>query len=245
MNAPIAFVTGATRGIGAASAVALAQQKFQLVLHGRTAESIAETAAKVASASGLEPLVLDYDITDSDRTRDAFQQIFKRYRRLDVLVNNAGVMEPCALGMISRDALHKTLDTNLSAAILHMQGASKLLARAGGGSIVNISSIVGVQGFEGQVAYSASKAGLIGATLSAAKELAAKRIRVNAVAPGYIDTTLNAGHSSDNHLKNLERVRMGRMGTAGEVADLVAFLSSDKSRYITGQVIGIDGGMSL
>jgi len=126
-----------------------------------------------------------------------------------------------------------------------MQGAAKLMARNGRGAIVNMSSIVGRFGFEGQVPYAAAKAGLIGATLAAAKELAAQQIRVNAVAPGYIDTDLNRQHQEDVHRQNLARVRMGRMGGAAEVADLVRFLASDRAAYITGQVIGIDGGMSL
>ena len=175
----------------------------------------------------------------------AFQRVFHHFRRLDVLVNNAGIMRPVSLGMMSRQIFSQTLDINLTAAVLHMQGAAKLMARTGGGSIINMSSIVGCFGFEGQVPYAASKAGLVGATLSAAKELATHQIRVNAVAPGYIDTDLHDLSNLELHQKNLARVRMGRMGTAQEVADLVGFLASDQSTYITGQVIGIDGGMSL
>jgi 3-oxoacyl-[acyl-carrier protein] reductase len=154
-------------------------------------------------------------------------------------------MTAARLGMISRQMLEQTLDVNLASAILHMQGAAKLMMKRNAGSIVNISSIVGRFGFEGQVAYAASKAGLLGATYSAAKELAPHQVRVNAVAPGYIDTDLNRQHSEEVHRQNLARVRMGRMGKADEVADLVRFLASDRSAYITGQVMGVDGGMSL
>jgi 3-oxoacyl-[acyl-carrier protein] reductase len=126
-----------------------------------------------------------------------------------------------------------------------MQGAAKLMGRSSGGSVINMSSIVGRYGFEGQVAYAASKAGLIGATLAAAKELAPQNIRVNAVAPGYIDTEMNRQHSDDVHRQNLARVRMGRMGKPNEVAHLVRFLASEQACYLTGQVIGVDGGMSL
>jgi 3-oxoacyl-[acyl-carrier protein] reductase len=154
-------------------------------------------------------------------------------------------MEPAKLGMSPQAALAHTLDVNLAAAILHMQGAAKLMSRNGGGAIINMSSIVGRYGFEGQVAYAASKAGVIGATSAAAKELASQGIRVNAIAPGYIDTDMNSQHSADIHQQNLARIRMGRMGKPSEVAQLVSFLASEQALYITGQVIGIDGGMSL
>jgi 3-oxoacyl-[acyl-carrier protein] reductase len=182
-------------------------------------------------------------VTDLDAISRSFQEIFRRYKRLDVLVNNAGMMEPAKLGMISQAMLTRTLEVNLGAAIQHMQGATKLMHRSGGGAIVNMSSILGRFGFAGQVPYAASKAGLIGATLSAAKELAPQKIRVNAVAPGYIDTEMNRQHSAEVHQRNLARVGMGRMGQPQEVANLVRFLASDQAAYITGQVIGIDGGM--
>lgn len=246
MQDRVAFVTGASRGIGAACAKALAQGGYRLVVHARQRNSLDALLSELSPAVGEDSvLVLPYGMADGDAIGKGFQEIFKRFRRLDVLVNNAGLMEPAKLGMIAKQSLAQTLDVNLAAAILHMQGAAKLMARAGGGSIINMSSIVGRFGFEGQVPYAASKAGLIGATLSAAKELAAQQIRVNAVAPGYMDTELNRQHSEDVHRENLARVRMGRMGTATEVADLVCFLASDRATYITGQVIGIDGGMSL
>lgn len=246
MQERVAFITGASRGIGAACARALAADGFKLVAHARNATSLDELLSTLPAGVGGESVLrLAYDMSDGDAIGKAFQEIFKRFRRLDVLVNNAGIMAPASLGMISRQGLSQTLDVNLAASVLHMQGAAKLMVRGGGGSIINMSSIVGRFGFEGQVPYSASKAGLIGATLAGAKELAANKVRVNAVAPGYIDTELNRQHSEDMHRQNLARVRMGRMGTADEVADLVRFLASDRSTYITGQVIGVDGGMSL
>jgi 3-oxoacyl-[acyl-carrier protein] reductase len=154
-------------------------------------------------------------------------------------------MEPALLGMITDEARRRTLDVNLGAMIANMQAASRLMMRAKTGSIVNMSSIVGRFGFPGQVVYAAAKAGVIGATLSAAKELAPHGIRVNAVAPGYIDTDMNRGHDDAAHAANLARIRMGRMGRPEEVAAVVLFLAGDAAGYVTGQVVGIDGGMSL
>ncbi|UJB65250.1 3-oxoacyl-ACP reductase FabG [Acidovorax sp. YS12] len=245
MSNRVAFVTGASRGIGAACAKALAQEGYKLVLHARTAVSLNQLLEALPPSCAVESMLLTYDMAEQESISRSFQEIFKRFRRLDVLVNNAGIMEPAKLGMISQAALSRTLEVNLTAAILHMQGAAKLMTRSGGGAIVNMSSIVGRYGFEGQVPYAASKAGLIGATLSAAKELAAQRIRVNAIAPGYIETELNSQHTEEVHGQNLARVRMGRMGQPEDVAYLVRFLASDAADYITGQVIGVDGGMSL
>ncbi len=245
MTSRVAFVTGASRGIGAACVRALAEDGYQLVLHARNHAALEPMLATLPAPCAESCLLLTYDLTEHEAIGRAFQDIFKRFRRLDALVNNAGIMEPAKLSMISQGALSRTLDVNLVAAIQHMQGAAKLMGRSGGGSIINMSSIIGRYGFEGQVPYAASKSGLIGATLAAAKELAPQKIRVNAVAPGYIDTEMNRQHSDEVHKQNLARVRMGRMGQPDEVAHLVRFLASSHAAYITGQVIGIDGGMSL
>lgn len=245
MSERIAFVTGASRGIGASCAKVLAEDGYRLVLHARSHESLTELISSLPSSCIDNSLMLSYDMVEHEAINSAFQQIFKKFKRLDVLVNNAGIMEPARMGMLAHGALSRTLEVNLTAAILHMQSATKLMLRNEGGSIINMSSIVGRYGFEGQVAYAASKAGLIGATMAAAKELAPKRIRVNAVAPGYIDTEMNRQHSDEVHQQNLARVRMGRMGQPEEVANLVRFLASTHAAYITGQVIGVDGGMSL
>ena len=245
MTTRVVFVTGASRGIGRACAKMFAAQGAQLVVHAREAAHLEAVIGDAAHAGAAAPLACAYDLAQPDGAKQAFAEIFKRFGRLDVLVNNAGFMEPALLGMISADSLARTLDADLAAAILHMQSAARLMARGGGGAIVNMSSIVGRFGFEGQVAYSAAKAGLIGATLAAAKELAPSQVRVNAVAPGYIDTDLTAGQGERQRADALARVRMGRPGHADEVAALVVFLASDAAAYITGQVIGIDGGMSL
>lgn len=245
MAAPVVFVTGASRGIGQACATAFAREGAQLVLHARNEDHLTPVAEEVRAIGAPAPLLCAYDLVQPAAARAAFQRIFRELGRIDTLVNNAGVMEPAALGMLSHESLAHTMEVNLTAAILHMQSAARLMARLGGGAIINMSSIMGRFGLEGLVAYSAAKAGLIGATLAAAKELAASHVRVNAVAPGYIDTDLNRSHNRKMHAETLARVRMGRMGRTEEVAALVRFLASPAAAYITGQVIGIDGGMSL
>ena len=183
------------------------------------------------------------DVTDADAVKNAYGEIFRRFRKLDVLVNNAGVLQDALLGMIPTQTIRTVLDVNIVGSLLHLQEASRLMARNRHGSIINLSSIIARFGNEGQTVYAASKAAVIGMTLAAAKELAPRNIRVNAVAPGFIDTTMTRQLPPEKYQQRVAGILMGRVGSPEEVARAIVFLASDMSSYITGQVLGVDGGM--
>jgi 3-oxoacyl-[acyl-carrier protein] reductase len=188
---------------------------------------------------------LTADVRDAVAVRNCYVEIFRRFKRLDVLVNNAGILQDALLGMITNEMIRGVIETNLVGNLLHLQEASRLMSRNRRGSIINLSSIIGRYGNEGQTVYAASKAGIIGMTMAAAKELAPKNIRVNAVAPGFIDTAMTRQLLPDKFEQRVAAIRMGRIGTAEEVAQPILFLASDMSSYVTGQVLGVDGGMVI
>ena len=242
LNGKVALVTGASRGIGRAIAERLAAAGAAIVVNGRSAEGAEQAAAEIAEKFGVETLAVAADVADATAVSAMMQAVFKGFGRLDVLVNNAGVLRDGLIGMIRSADLDETIGTNLKGTLNCIQAGARLIQRTGG-SIVNISSIIGVRGNAGQLVYSASKGAVIAATLAAAKELAPKQIRVNAIAPGYIDTDMIRSIPPETHQQRLDSIAMGRIGTPEDVADVALFLASDLSRYVTGQVIGVDGGM--
>lgn len=242
-GAPVVLVTGASRGIGRAIARQQAARGVQLVLVARDADALQALAAELTAEGAPPPLDAAIDLGATDAVADLFRQIFSRFGRLDGLVNNAGILHEGLLGMIRADDIDRVLAVNVKAPLMTMQYAARLMARARRGSIVNLVSIMGVNGAAGLSVYAASKAALIGATRSAAKELAASGIRVNAVAPGFIDTDMTRAMPEAAHAKRVASIGMGRAGTPEEVAELVGFLLEDHASYITGQIIGIDGQM--
>lgn len=237
------LITGATRGIGYATAVKAAQQRWTVILNGRDEERLIEVKEQLEMLYGATVHTVAYDVTDVDAVKRAFMWIKKNVGQLDTVVNNAGIMDDALIGMLKPEQLQRTLEVNTSAAIYHMQFASRVMAKQKRGSIINVSSIMGRFGNAGQLAYSASKAALIGATYAAAKELAPAGIRVNAVAPGFIETDLTNDYSDDVKQQTIAQIKMGRAGQAEEVANVILFLASDAASYVTGQVIGVDGGM--
>lgn len=240
-----AFVTGSTRGIGWAVARALAAGGATVLVHGHSSQE--KVDARVTELCSLSPdkphggYVADF--ADPRQIESCFQRIYATQKRLDILVNNAGVLRDALIGMISVDMVQHTFGVNTIAVAHCIQAGSRLMMKVGKGSIVNVSSIIGTFGNEGQLVYGGSKAAIIGMTKSAAKELANKNIRVNAVAPGFIDTDMTRQLSPGKYQERLNGIKMGRAGTPEEVANVITFLASDLSSYVTGQVLGVDGGM--
>lgn len=239
------LITGASRGIGAAIARLFAAQGAILYLNGRENETLDRLCRQLSSEFGIGCHPLPFDVSDSAAVKQGFQHLFKLTKQLDVLVNNAGVLEDALLSMVSQPQLENTFKTNTFSVLYCSQYASRLMQRKGSGSIINLASIIGRVGNTGQAAYGGSKAAVIGMTLSMAKELAPLQIRVNAIAPGFIDTEMTRSLPAEKHQQRLQSIAMGRIGTVEDIANTALYLASDMSTYVTGQVIGVDGGMLI
>lgn len=241
----IALVTGAGRGIGRAIALALAEKgMFVIVNYNGSAAKAQETVEKIRQAGG-EAVSAACDVSDYNACGEMITALVKEYGHIDVLVNNAGITRDNLLMKMSEEDFDRVIAVNLKGCFNTIKHLSRQLLKQRSGKIINISSVTGVMGNAGQANYCASKAGVIGLTKSAARELGSRGITVNAVAPGFIETEMTESLPDTVKAALTEQILLKRTGTAEEVAKVVAFLASDAADYITGQVISVDGGMAV
>ena len=240
-----AVVTGGSRGIGRAICLELARQGANIVLCYAGNEASAKETVSACEEFGVKALSMRCDVADSQQVKALMDAALAEFGRIDILVNNAGITRDGLLMMMKEEAFDAVLDTNLKGAFLCTKAVTRTMMKQRYGRIVNLSSVVGLHGNAGQVNYAASKAGVIGMTKSVAKELASRGITVNAVAPGFIDTDMTAALPENARTALLSTIPAARLGAAEEVAKTVAFLASEDAAYITGQVLAVDGGMSM
>ena len=241
----VALITGGSRGIGRAIALRLAASGANVAICGR-GEEAARTVADEITALGLQSFAQAADVSDADQAAQIVKATLERWGRLDILVNNAGITRDNLLMRMKEEDWDAVMATNLKGAFNCCKAAVRPMMKARGGRIINISSVVGISGNAGQANYAASKAGLLGLTKSLAKELGSRNITVNAVAPGFVPDTGMTGDLAEEAIEGLTaQIPLGRFGSVEDVAHAVAFLASDGSAYVTGQVLAVDGGMTM
>ena len=240
-----AIITGGTRGIGLAIAKELLSSGANVVITYKGNDDAAKEAEKELEVMGGKVVIIKSDVSSMDDATMVAKSAKDELGKIDILVNNAGITRDKLMIRMSEDDFSNVVDTNLKGAFNMMKTVGSLMMKNRNGRIINMSSIAGVKGNPGQINYSASKAGMIGMTLSAAKELGSRNITVNAIAPGYIETEMTDVLTDQQKESMNSHISLGRPGQPKEIAKLVKFLASDDASYITGQVIGIDGGMSI
>lgn len=240
-----AVVTGGSRGIGRAICLELARGGANVVLCYAGNEGAAQETAAACEAAGTKAVAVRCDVSDAQQVNALMNTALQTFGRIDILVNNAGVARDGLLMTMKEEVFDLVVDTNLKGTFLCMKAAARTMMKQRYGRIVNISSVVGLRGNAGQANYAASKAGIVGLTKSAAKELASRGITANAVAPGFIDTDMTAALPESVRTELLQSIPAKRLGAAEDVAKAVAFLAGDEASYITGQVLSIDGGMAM
>ena len=244
LTGKVALVTGSTRGIGHAAAIRLAEAGAHVLVNGRNeGEPLDEAVQAVTKRAKARVIAKAADVTSQAGAMALAKAAMEEFRRIDILVNNSGVLKEAPIGLISNEDIRTMIDANLVSVINMTQIVSRIMGRQKSGSIVNLASIMGLRGRPGQLVYSATKAAIVGATLSSAKELGKLGVRVNAVAPGYIETAMTAHVNPAQKEALIGSIPLGRVGTPDDVANAICFLASDFASYITGQVLGVDGGM--
>ncbi|SHI64585.1 3-oxoacyl-[acyl-carrier-protein] reductase [Propionispora hippei] len=241
----VAIVTGASRGIGRAVALALAQAGVKVVINYAGNAAAAREVEEQITAMGGEALVVQADVAKLESVEELVKQATEKFGRIDILVNNAGITRDNLLMRMKEEDWDAVINTNLKGIFNCTKTIARVMMKQRSGKIINMSSVVGVTGNAGQANYAAAKAGVIGFTKSMAKELASRGITVNAVAPGFIATDMTAVLSDQIKDELAGRVPLGRLGSAEEVASAVLFLASDAATYITGQTLHVDGGMVM
>jgi 3-oxoacyl-[acyl-carrier protein] reductase len=245
MTRRVALVTGGARGIGYAIGQRLAEDGYTIVISDILSEAAADSAGLIATAANVETLALSADVSKPEYVNKMVEDVVSKFGTLDILVNNAGIARDNLMLRLEERDWDLVMAVNLKSAFLCIKAVSRVMMKNRWGRIINMSSVVGVMGNAGQANYSASKAGLIGLTKSAAKELGSRNITVNAIAPGYIQTEMTENLPQAAKDGFLSQIPLKRPGTPQDVAKVVSFLASDDAEYITGQVIHCDGGMVM
>jgi 3-oxoacyl-[acyl-carrier protein] reductase len=240
-----AIVTGATRGIGRSISLGLARRGCNIAFNYRSSAALADQLVCELTAMGREALSLQMRVEDFASADAMIREVKSRFGTVDYLINNAGIIRDKLILRMSESDWDEVIDTNLKGAFNFSRAVSPVMIKARFGSILNIASVSGIVGTPGQVNYAASKAGMIGLTKALAKELAGRNITVNALALGLIDTEMTRALAEDYRSRMLQNIPLGRFGTVEEVAEIAAFFLSDQARYVTGQVIQIDGGLAI
>lgn len=241
----VVLVTGGSRGIGKEITLKYAENGYNVAINYISDKTDTVKLEKEFKEKGAESLIAKTDVSKAEEVEEFVKKVIEKFGRIDVLVNNAGITRDTLLMRMKEEDFDKVIEINLKGTFLVTKAVTPYMMKKRNGRIINLSSVVGVTGNAGQCNYSASKAGIIGFTKSVAKELASRNIRANAVAPGFIDTDMTSVLSDEIKANINVQIPMKRMGTAREIANVVYFLGSEESSYITGQVINIDGGMIM
>lgn len=240
-----ALVTGASRGIGRAIALKLAEAGANIVVNYAGSEGAASETVAQVKALGRDAIMIRANVSDSEEVNVMFKTALEHFGSLDILVNNAGITRDNLLMRMKEEEWDAVIDTNLKGVFNCLKAATRPMMKQRSGKIINITSVVGVLGNPGQANYVAAKAGVIGLTKTAAKELATRGITVNAVAPGFIDTEMTAVLPEDVKAGLIGQIPLGRLGQTDDIANVVVFLASDAANYMTGQTLHVDGGMYM
>lgn len=245
LNGKVALITGGSRGIGKAIAIKLASYKANIVINYTSNKEHALKVKEEIESYGVKSIVIKCDVSKSDEVNNMIEAVVKEFGQIDILVNNAGITRDGLLMRMKEEDFDSVIDINLKGVFNCTKSATKYMMKKRYGKIINISSVVGLIGNAGQANYCASKAGVIGLTKSSARELASRNINVNAIAPGFIYTDMTSVLNENLKETMLKNIPQNRFGSPEDVANLVLFLASDMSSYITGQIINVDGGMVM